>query len=177
MTNRTLSLTKRLTLDAMLVGFALILSYLETLLPLTAMIPIPGIKPGLPNICVMLTFFAIGRRDAFAVSLVRVCMAGMLFSSPVTLLFSLSGALFSFGGLLLLERAWKKEAVSFVGVSVACASLHQIGQTLAASVLYRGTAILHYLPLLLLAAVVTGALTGWLLNLIFPRTQKLIRLS
>jgi len=164
----------RIAVNALLLSFALILSYLESLLPLPLILPIPGVKLGLANVCIMLAFFTVGKGDAFVVSLLRVCLAGLLFSSPTSTLFSLSGALFAFGGLLLLAPLYRKEKISFLGLSVASAALHQIGQLTAAACLYRGTAILRYLPILLIASVFTGLLTGYLLQCVYPRLNAII---
>ena len=70
------SRVKRLTLDAMLLGVAMILSYLEAILPLS--LPLPGAKLGLCNVAIMLCFYAVSPIDALAVSLMRICLTALL---------------------------------------------------------------------------------------------------
>ena len=63
--------TKRLVLLAMLTAVAMILSYVESLLP---QIGIPGVKMGLANIAVIFALFRFGWKEAAALSLVRVLL-------------------------------------------------------------------------------------------------------
>ena len=63
--------TKKITVLALLTTAAMILSYLESLLPSIA---IPGVKMGLANIAVIFALYRLGPREALAVSLVRVAM-------------------------------------------------------------------------------------------------------
>ncbi len=167
--------TKRLCLDALFAATAMILSYLETLLPLQLLIPLPGVRLGLANLAVVLVFALIGRGDAALVSAVRILAMGLLFGSATSLYFSAMGGLFSFLVLLLLYKTGAK--CSFLGVSVLCAAAHNTGQVLAASTLFGFELMISYLPLLLLAAVLCGGAVGALLNLATPRLEGLIKIG
>ena len=79
--------TKRLTTDAVLLAAALIIARLEALLP--AFLVMPGFKPGLANIATLLTVRLCGRRDGFALTLLRVTITSVLFGSVTSFLFSL----------------------------------------------------------------------------------------
>ena len=81
--------TKRLTTDAVLLAAALIIARLEALLP--AFLVMPGFKPGLANIATLLTVRLCGRRDGFALTLLRVTITSVLFGSVTSFLFSLCG--------------------------------------------------------------------------------------
>ena len=70
--------TKRLVLLAMLTAVAMILSYVESLLP---SVGIPGVKMGLANIAVIFALFRFGWKEAAALSLVRVVLVSLLFGS------------------------------------------------------------------------------------------------
>lgn len=163
---------RRLCLDAMLLGIALLLSYLEAVLPLTVWIPLPGFKLGLANILVTLVFVAISPWDAALVSLCRICMMGLLFGNAASFSFSVCGGVLSYLGLWLLARAGRR-LFSMVGVSVGCAALHNLGQLLAASVWFGTEVILGYLPMLLIASLLFGSVTGILLLAILPRFARL----
>ena len=67
--------TKRLVLLAMLTAVAMILSYVESLLP---SVGIPGVKMGLANIAVIFALFRFGWKEAAALSLVRVVLVSLL---------------------------------------------------------------------------------------------------
>ena len=163
--------TKRICLDAMLVGFAMLLSYLEAILPLTAWIPMPGFRLGLANLAVVLAFSLISPVDAALISATRILAMGLLFGSATSLYFSALGGLFSYLLLWLLSRTARR--LSFVGVSVLCAAAHNVGQILAAVTLFGPVLIVSYLPWLLMSAVVCGGAVGVLLNLLVPRLQNL----
>lgn len=164
--------TRRICLDALLVAFAMMLSYLEVLLPLTAWIPLPGFRLGLANLAVMATFFLLSPADAAIVSSIRILLMGLLFGSATSLYFSAMGGLLSFVILLFCAKFAKR--CSLIGVSVLCAAAHNVGQILAATTLFGGYLIFSYLPWLLVSAVVCGATVGLLLNLTLPRLAGIL---
>jgi len=162
---------RRIAVDAMLIALAMMLSYLEVLLPLQALIPIPGFRLGLANIVVMLTFCLISPLDAALVSGARITLMGLLFGSATSLYFSALGGLFAFLSLLLMKYFGK--GCSFLGVSVISAAAHNAGQILAASTLFGFSLATTYLPLLLVASTIYGGIVGILVNLLYPRLQRL----
>ena len=85
-------------------------------------------------------------------------MTALLFGNISSFLFSLIGGLLAYGGLWLGRLLRNK--VSYYGISVLCAALHNIGQCLAGAVLLSGISIFSYLPLLLVFAIVFGLVTG-----------------
>ena len=149
---------KRLARDALLLSAALILSYLESFIPMPK--AIPGMKLGLANIAVILCGYLVSLADAGAVSALRIIISSLLFGSTASLWFSLAGGFMAFVTLALLLAAPARKAVSPVGVSVACAAAHNIGQISAACVIFGSTGIFRYLPLLLIFAVLFGLVTG-----------------
>lgn len=164
--------TRRICLDALLIAFAMMLSYLEVLLPLNAWIPLPGFRLGLANLAVMLTFCLFSPADAAIVSFIRILAMGLLFGSATSLYFSALGGLLSFFMLLLLSKCAKRY-LSFVGLSILCAAAHNCGQILAAVTLFGRSLIVSYLPFLLVSAVICGGAVGILLNLLYPRLARL----
>ena len=134
---------------------AMILSYVETLIPFN--IGIPGIKIGLPNLVVLFILYKYGFGYAAAVSLLRVALAGILFGSAPSFIYSLSGALVSLGIMVLLK---KTDLFSPAGVSVAGGITHNLAQICAAAVLMNTAEILYYLPALVIGGTVSGALIG-----------------
>ncbi len=98
-----MSLAKRITVGALLCALALCLSYIERFLPLP--LPVPGVKLGLANLVVLCALVLLGFRAAFAVSMLRVLLAGFAFAGFSSLLFSLSGALLSLCVMGLATKA------------------------------------------------------------------------
>ena len=166
------NLVRRLCIDAMLCGLAMMLSYLEAVLPLNLLVPLPGFRLGLANVAVVAVFCLFTPLDAFAVLSVRILLMGLLFGSPTSLYFSAMGGLFSFAVLMLAKYLCKR--CSLVGVSILCAAAHTMGQIVAAVTIFDAALITTYLPALLIASVIYGGIVGALLNLLIPRLQKTI---
>lgn len=140
---------------ALLVSTALILSYLESLLP--SFVAIPGVKLGLANIAVVFALYKLGPREAAALSLVRVAAVSLLFGSAASLFYSLAGAALSLGGMLPLKKAG---LFSPTAVSVAGGVLHNIGQIGMACLLLETNVIVYYLPFLILSGTLAGIAVG-----------------
>ena len=146
--------TKKITVLALLTTAAMILSYLESLLPSIA---VPGVKMGLANIAVILALYRLGWKEALSISLVRVFMVSMLFGSMGALLYSLAGAALSLRVMALLKHT---DRFSETGVSVAGGVAHNAGQILVAIALLGNVRLVYYYPVLMLSGVAGGVLTG-----------------
>ena len=148
--------TKRVAFLGLAVALALILSYVESLLP-PLWAAVPGVKMGLPNIVVVFLLYRFSWREAAAVSLVRILLASMLFGTPMTMLYSLAGALISLTLMALLHRA---DRFSVVGVSVAGGVAHNLGQILAAMVILQTEQIGYYMLILTVTGTAAGVCVG-----------------
>lgn len=158
--------TKRLVLLAMLTAVAMILSYVESLLP---SVGIPGVKMGLANIAVIFALFRFGWKEAAALSLVRVMLVSLLFGSVGAMLYSLAGAVLSLAVMALLRRT---DRFSTVGVSVAGGVAHNAGQILMAMLILQTRQLLGYLPVLAVAGIGGGILTGLAAALLIRRIPE-----
>ena len=158
--------TKRLVLLAMLTAVAMILSYVESLLP---SVGIPGVKMGLANIAVIFALFRFGWKEAAALSLVRVVLVSLLFGSVGAMLYSLAGAVLSLAVKALLR--WI-DRFSTVGVSVAGGVAHNAGQILMAMLILQTKQLLGYLPVLAVSGIAGGVLTGLTAALLIRRIPE-----
>lgn len=158
--------TKRLVLLAMLTAVAMILSYVESLLP---SVGIPGVKMGLANIAVIFALFRFGWKEAAALSLVRVVLVSLLFGSVGAMLYSLAGAVLSLAVMALLRRI---ERFSTVGISVAGGVAHNAGQILMAMLILQTKQLLGYLPVLAVSGIAGGVLTGLAAALLIRRIPE-----
>ena len=92
----------KVAFSGLMLALTLVLSYVESLLPLT--IGIPGVKLGLANLAVLLTLYASGWQMALGIDVLRVVLSGFLFGNFAAILYSMAGALVSFGAMVLLKR-------------------------------------------------------------------------
>lgn len=154
----------RIALFGVLSAAAIALSFVEGLLPTTGFLP-PGAKPGFSNIVTMLAASAMGILPAAAITLVKALFAGVT-RGATAFLMSFCGGMLSTAVMYLLFRYTKR--VGCMGVGVLSAVSHNAGQLLVCTLLVGNAAVLGYIPVLLTAAVVTGAVTGAVLRAILP---------
>ena len=149
--------TKNLALCAVLTALALGLSTLESLFPVSLVVPLPGVKLGLANIVTVFALYELGAAPALVILLAR-CGLGSLFAGNASaLLFSLLGGLTAMLVMIGLKRCRR---LSIYGVSIGGAAAHNCGQIAAACLTLGSMAPLYYLPILLGASLITGAVTG-----------------
>lgn len=147
--------TRRLARVSLLCACALVLSYLETMIPLP--VAVPGIKLGLANVAVVVALYTLDVRSAGAVALVKVLASGFLFGSPMMLAYSLGGTVLAFVGMVVLAAV---PGVGLVPVSMLAAVLHNVGQLGVAAMALQTPAVFINLGVLGVAACVTGGITG-----------------
>lgn len=165
--------TKQIALGAVLTALALGLSVMENMFPVTAVIPLPGVKLGLANIVTLFALYQLGSRSALSILIAR-CLLGSLFAGNVSaLLFSLMGGL---AAMLVMIGLTHFRRLSVFGVSIGGAAAHNIGQIGAAIITLGDTAVLGYLPVLLGVSLITGTVTGLVTALLF-RAMKNVHLS
>ena len=153
--------TKQITQLGMLLSISLVLGYLESLLPVMA--AVPGVKIGLANIVTMLVLYRYGGRQAFFIMLLRVTMAGFLYSGVTGILYGLMGGVCCLIVMALLKRC---PLFSILGVSMAGAVSHNAGQIIAAVLVMENAAIFYYLPILCISGILSGLLIGYLSHLL-----------
>ncbi len=161
--------TRRLVYLALLLAMATTLHVLEGLFPIP--LPFPGVKLGLANIVTLLVLYLYDLRAAMTVAIARVFLGSLLggtFFAPAFFL-GLTGALISTLMMALLVK--KTTCFSPLGISLSGAVSHNLGQLLMASFLLQNQAIFFYLPILLLGAIPTGLVTGYLLQGLLERLE------
>lgn len=149
--------TKHLTLAALLTALALAFSYIERFIPFALIVPLPGVKLGLANVVTLFALCRLGAPLAFTVLTARVFLGALFAGNFSALLYSAMGG---FLALAVMFLALRCKRFSVYGVSVLGAAAHNIGQVGAAVITLGSAAPLGYLPLLLLASILSGSLTG-----------------
>ena len=154
----------------MLLSFSIVLSILESFVPLFNGF-IPGFKLGLANIIVLIVLYKYDIRDVFFVSILRVIVVGILRTGlfSINFFFSLFGALFSCVSMVI----FKKTKLSMIGVSIIGSIFHGIGQVVVAVVLLNGNMI-YYLPWLLFFSIFSGCFIGFVSKKLLVELDEMI---
>ena len=147
--------TRKLAYTSVTIALALVLSYVESLIP--GLVAVPGVKVGLANIAVVFALYRIGFKEAVVISLMRVLLASLLFGSAVSLAYSASGAAVS---LVLMALLKKTGIFSVTGVSVAGGVSHNLAQTAVACILLETTSLAWWIPVLLVSGTLAGIVIG-----------------
>lgn len=147
----------------LLLAAALILSYIESLVPFG--FGIPGIKLGLANLAVLLCLYRWGAREAIALNIMRILLAGFLFGNLYSIFYSLAGGFFSF---LVMWMTKRLNRLTMMGVSVLGGVFHNVGQLLVAAFVVETAGVFYFIPYLLLSGVLTGLLIGFIAKIILP---------
>ena len=136
---------------------ALILSYIESLIPLP--LPIPGAKIGLPNIITLVSLLTLGWPLTLLVVIARIFLSGFLFGGGFSIVYSLGGGLLSLLVMSLLLHFFKNR-ISIILISVFGAITHNLGQVIVAAIVVQTTSLLLYFLFLMLLAIPTGLFIG-----------------
>lgn len=162
--------TRILVFISVLVAQGMILSFIESMLPIPFFVP--GAKLGLANIITLTAIYMLTFKQATAVVLLRVILTAATFGSLSTFLYSFAGGVFS---LLIMAAVLKvfRNDISLIGVSVLGAVAHNMGQLMVATFMIHNILMLSYLPLLLIAAVPTGIFVGIVARILINYLERL----
>ena len=158
---------KHIAYLGLLLTLALILSYVESLIPV--FVAIPGVKLGLANLVILICLYVYPPKYAIMISVLRVFIAGVLFGTMFSVLYSLAGAVLSFVFMLLVKKVFK---LGIAGVSIIGGVFHNIGQLLVAILVVSNYRIAYLFPYLFLSGVVTGAVIGVVASSLVPYLKK-----
>ncbi len=160
--------TKKVAFLGMCIALSMILSFVESQIP--PLVAVPGVKMGLPNIVMVFMLYKVGAKDTAIVSILRVILVGILFGTPLSMIYSLAGAALSLIGMILLK---KTNLFAPVTVSVAGGILHNIGQIATACIVMETAQIAYYLPVLFISGTIAGILIGLTAAMILKRLDKM----
>lgn len=153
----------KISLMGLLFALAMAFSYLESMIVIPGLLP--GIRLGLSNLVTMYCLFFLGKTYGYTmavmksvfVSLTRGMIAGAL---------SLCGGLFSVSAILLVDYL-SRHTLHYMTLSVIGAVFHNIGQMILARYL-TNVFLYYYIPVLLIAGLLVGILTGKIFQWIIP---------
>ena len=149
-------------------SLALILSYVELLIPIN--FGIPGMKLGLANLLVVILLYKGCPRDALLLSVIRILLSGLIFGNMFSIFYRLGGGLLSLAVMVFLKKTGQ---FTVAGISIGGGASHNVGQLLVAMFVVQTYQVGYYLPVLLIAGVITGAVIGILSAEVLKRTQSI----
>ncbi len=161
--------TKKLVFLSLLVAQAMVLSWLESMIPFTP--GIPGAKLGLANIVTLIALSTLDFKSCLTIVLMRTTLTSFLFGTVSSLLYSLSGGLLSLVVMALILKFLPK-SFSLMAVSIIGAIAHNLGQLLMAALVIENINILYYLPFLMLLAIPTGLFVGIVTRYLLPYLKR-----
>jgi len=151
----------------LMLGLALALSFLESLLPVLPYLPV-GVKLGLSNIVTMYCLFFMGAKESFSIAFLKSAFV-MLMRGPVGGALSLAGGVASITVMLLLKKI---PMLTEQILSIAGAISHNVGQLIMAVVILKSIYAIYYLPVMILSGALMGVITGILLRVVLPYLQN-----
>lgn len=147
--------SRKIAMLGLLSAFAIVISYIEALIPIN--IGIPGVKPGFPNLVIIIVLFSFGIKEAGIVNFIRILTVGFMFGNIMSIAFSIAGAVLS---LIVMWIVKKIPGVSMLGVSVCGGVAHNIGQIIIAILVTSVYSLTFYIPFLIIGGIITGMLIG-----------------
>ena len=155
---------RQITTMGMLVALAMVLGFVETLIPIN--LGIPGMKLGLANIVVVIALFLFDIKTAVVVSILRIILIAMTFGNMSMMFYSIAGASLSLMSMIAISKI---KSFSLISVSIVGGIMHNVGQIICAAFVVRTNGVFTYLPVLMIAGLVSGALIGIVAGLILVR--------
>ena len=160
--------TNKLVRMALLLSLALIINYLESLVPLP--IPLPGVKIGLANCIGLMVLCCFDMRDYVFFNIMKVLMVALLRTGFGTAFFiSCMGTLLSTIATLIVYKFTKS---SIYGLSIIGALFHSLGQVLMVILLYDNMYMINYLPVLEVVSIISGCLTAFISANVLEKLPK-----
>ncbi len=160
----------QVALYGLLIALAFIFSYIESLFPISLVVP--GVKLGLANLVSVVGLYTIGLKGTAAVTLVRIVLAGLTFGNGFSMVYSMAGGALSLGVMALCR---KKNWFSPMGISILGGAAHNIGQLTVAALTVENVWVFSYFPFLLAAGTAAGACIGILGGILIDRVGKYLR--
>lgn len=164
------SVARKISFLGLLMAISVVLGIFESMIPPIPMLP-PGIKPGLANIVVMYTLLCMSKKDTAIIVVIKSLFV-LLTRGAVAGLMSFAGGTFSAVVMLIMLLLFK-DKISLVMVSIVGAVFHNIAQICVAVIVLGTNMVFAYLPVLIIAGVILGYITGFILKIVMPAVSRI----
>lgn len=160
--------TNKMVKISLLLAIALIINFLESLVPLP--LPLPGVKLGLANCVGLVVLYLYTEKDYVTFNILKVFMVALLRTGFGTAFFiGLSGTLLATVFTLIVYKLTK---ASIYGLSVIGAVFHALGQVIMVIILYSNIYMINYLVILEITSVISGVLTAFIASITLQKLPK-----
>lgn len=168
-----MSRLQKIIFISLLVAQGVVIGLIENTIPYPFAFA-PGAKLGLANLITIIALFTMPKRDSFLLIWLRLILTTLLGGTVSTFLYSMSGSLLSYFGMLLVKQLGPKR-VSIIGISAAGGFLHNVGQLVTASWIAQSWSVMLYLPVLAFFGILSGIAIGIAANYLLQRVDTLRR--
>ncbi len=158
---------------SLLIAQGVVIGLLENMIPYPFSFA-PGAKLGLANLITIIALFTMPKKDSFLLVWLRLLLTTLLGGTLSTFLYSMSGAMLSYFGMLLVKKIGPK-FVSIIGISATGGFMHNVGQLLTAAFIAQSWSVLLYLPILSFLGILSGIAIGIAANYLLQRVDTLRR--
>ncbi len=162
---------RKIMFISLLVAQGVIIGLIENMIPYPFGFA-PGAKLGLANLITIIALFTMPKKDSFLLIWLRLLLTTLLGGTISTFLYSMSGALLSYFGMLLVKQLGPKR-VSIIGISATGGFMHNVGQLVTASFIAQSWTVMLYLPVLSFLGILSGLAIGIAANYLLQRVETL----
>ena len=156
---------KKIAVLAVFTALSLIMFLIENLFP---PLFIPGAKMGLSNIFSFAALILYGPVEAFLVIIVRTLLGATFAGNFSALIYSFTGGMVAMAiSALLTYTIYPK--VSLMAISITAAVAHNLTQNVMYVLISQTPLMLGYMPYLALTGLLSGAIVGGAVMLIFKK--------
>ena len=153
-------LSKKIALMGIFAAVAIVLSIMENLLTGMFHFAIPGLKPGLANLAIVLALYYLGGGYALVIALIEAAASFLATGAVTVFAFSLAGSVASVLGMWLLWKlGW--EVFSLAGISAAGGVASNFAQLICMILLSQTAEFWYYLPVLILFGTASACSLAW----------------
>ncbi len=156
---------------SLLIAQGVVIGLIENMIPYPFAFA-PGAKLGLANLITIIALFTMSKKDSFLLVWLRLILTTLLGGTLSTFLYSMSGAMLSYFGMLLVKKIGPKY-VSIIGISATGGFMHNVGQLLTAAFIAQSWNVLLYLPILSFLGILSGIAIGIAANYLLKRVDTL----
>lgn len=160
--------TEKITKISLLVTVGLLLGYIENLINI---IPVSGVKIGLSNLIVIYAIYKMNFLDCLIVVTIKSILNGILFSSVMSVFYSLPAGFISAIVMYLLKNNVSTNLISIYGISMAGSCVFNIMQFVVAAFVLSSPIILVNLWYVLPISLVTGYFMAEIFKIIFLKDK------
>jgi heptaprenyl diphosphate synthase len=157
-----------------MLSFTLVLALMESMFP-PVFPAIPGVKLGVSNVIIMYCILFFDKPAAIQIAVLKSFFIFFI-RGATTFIFSFSGTLLAVLMMILITLIFRKAKPSlplFLLVSISGAVTHNIAQIIIASILTSTDLLVYYLPILIVAGVIFGSVTGILIFVLNPYIRRI----